>query len=482
MADKYLAFDLGAESGRGVIGSRLKLAEAGRFKTTPDSKEPGPDGVWRWEIDKIVAELKRILAEVESHGALAGIAVDTWGVDYGLLDRKGELLEAPVCYRDLSHAIAKTATLNQIPAQELWAESGIQLLPFNTLFQLAAVKARNPSLLDRAAGLAFMPDLLASRLSTTPIATSEITIASTSAMLDPVSREWNEDLLARLGMPHQFLFPIADPGASYGATAAGTPVFAAAGHDTASAVAAVPAAMRSTWAYISSGTWSLVGVERAQPLLTMESLGLGLSNEIGVGRQTRLLKNVMGLWLVQECRRSLARGGQDLGYEELTALAASSPSNGPLVDATDHRFITPADMPGEIRKACIETDQMPPGDVGALIRCCLDSLALAYRLTLADLERVLGVRFEVLHIVGGGGKNRLLNQLAADACGIPVVAGPAEATAAGNVLAQMIGRGVLANWEEARQVSLASFQPETFTNNPKVLEFWIERNAKFAAM
>jgi rhamnulokinase len=297
-----------------------------------------------------------------------------------------------------------------------------------------------------------------------------------------VTREWNRALLAQLDIPSHFLSPIVDPAAGYGATGGGTPVFAAAGHDTASAVAAVPAAPGATWAYISSGTWSLVGVERPQPLLTTEALHMKLSNEIGVGRQTRLLKNVMGLWLVQECRRSLARTrGDEYGYEQLTALAEAAPGNGPLVDGADHRFITPDDMPSEIRKACIETGQTPPEDVAALIRCCLDSLALAYRRTLTDLERVLDVRFDVVHIVGGGTKNRLLNQLAANACGIPVVAGPAEATAAGNVLAQMVGCGEVADWSQARQVSLASFQPETFVPDPSALDAWRERDAAFAA-
>ncbi|MDR3708364.1 MAG: rhamnulokinase [Capsulimonadaceae bacterium] len=483
MNDVYLAFDLGAESGRGVTaefdGNKLSLTEAGRFPTTRDSKDPGPDGVWRWDYRQIVKQIQAILTRIERDQRLSGVAVDTWGVDFGLLDASGTLIEEPVCYRDDSHLVAMNEMLTRIPAEDLWSATGIQLLPFNTLYQLRAAQVRNAPVLEQASRLLFMPDLLASGLLDKPVATSELTIASTSQLLDPTTRTWNRALIERAGLPSHFLQPIVEPGTLYGTTAGGTVVRATAGHDTASAVAATPAEPGKKWAFLSSGTWSLLGVERSKPELSIEAFKLGLSNEIGVLGTTRLLKNIMGLWLVQESRRSLARSGQELSYSELTSLAAAAPDAGPLVDAADRRFLAPADMPSELRNACAQTGQTPPESTGELIRCALDSLALAYRRTLLGLESVLGEKYDVLHIIGGGTQNKLLNQLAADATGVPVVAGPAEATAVGNVLAQMVGRGVLSGYDQARAVCRNSFQPETFLPNPSAHQRWIERDQEF---
>ncbi len=483
MPETYLAFDLGAESGRGVLaefdGGKLTLSEAGRFPTTSDSKEPGPDGVWRWEYERIISELRTILRNAEAAHTLAGVAVDTWGVDFGLVDATGKLIEQPACYRDASHGEAMDEIVGKYGNATIWAATGIQFMPFNTLYQIRAVQKRNPVALDSASTLLFMPDLLASGLMEAALNSSELTIASTSQMLDPRSHTWNTSLLDKLGLPSHFLKPIVNSGTRYGQTPGGTPVFATGGHDTACAVAAVPADDSKTFAYISSGTWSLVGVESLEPALSPEALRMGLSNEIGVRGRTRLLKNVMGLWLVQECRRSLARAGREYSYETLTSFAASAPTGGPIIDATHHRFLAPADMPSEIAAACRETGQPVPADDAGLIRCCLDSLALAYRRTLADLQGLLGIKLDVLHIVGGGTKNALLNQLAADACGIPVVAGPAEATGVGNVLTQMVGKGALANWDDARQVVRNSFQPETFLPSVGSRDAWAYREHAF---
>ncbi|HEY3332831.1 MAG TPA: rhamnulokinase family protein [Capsulimonadaceae bacterium] len=484
MNQTFLAFDLGAESGRGVLaefdGQKLTLSEAGRFPTTGDAKEPGPDGVWRWDYREIVSQIRGILKAAEADHKLSGVAVDTWGVDFGLIDAAGELIEDPACYRDASHGAAMDETLGRMSGEDLWAETGIQLMPFNTLFQVRAIQKRSPDVLAKAARLLFMPDLLASALVGNPAGASELTIASTSQMLDPRTQTWNTRLLDRLGLPYHFLQPIVKPGATYGTTPGGTVVRATGGHDTASAVAAVPAIDGKTWAYISSGTWSLLGIESETPVLGLDAYKMGLSNEIGVRGATRLLKNIMGLWLVQECRRSLARAGREYDYATLTMLAAGAPPDGPVVDATHHRFLAPADMPTELRAACIETGQTPPSGDAELIRCCLDSLALAYRRTLHAIEGVVGTKFEVLHIVGGGTKNLLLNQLAADACGIPVVAGPGEATAVGNVLTQMVGSGAVASWEEARQVCRNSFDPETFLPNAATRSEWLAREESFA--
>ena len=481
MHQTYLAFDLGAESGRGVLadfnGEKITLREVGRFSTSRKINVADFDGVHRWDFSVIAAEMSSILyrCESEAAGPLSGTAVDTWGVDFGLLDSAGNLLENPVWYRDHSHGEAMLLVLSGIPGEALWEQSGIQLMPFNTLFQLAARKKHNPELLERAESLLFMPDLLASTLMQSQLRSSELTIASTSQMLNPRTHQWNTDLISALSLPTQMLQPIVSPGTKGGMTKNGTPVYAAARHDTASAVAAVPAGDDTTWAFISSGTWSLVGVERTVPELSLEAFALGLSNEIGIEGRTRLLKNIMGLWLVQECRRSLMSGGENYAYEHLTALAGAAPPNGPLIDAANQRFLAPDDMPAEIRAACIESGQRPPETVGELIRCCLDSLALAYRKTLADIERLLDIKFDVIHVVGGGSKNAVLNRLTADACGIPVIAGPDEATAAGNALSQLVGSGAVNGWVEARTVCRNSFTPVTFYPQPSAQSFWLER-------
>lgn len=484
MNETYLAFDLGAESGRGVLaafdGERIALNEAGRFPTTRDSKERGADRVWRWGYRQIVREIEQILLASEAGARLAGVAVDTWGVDFGLLDASDRLIEEPVCYRDDSHAEAMQEILGRLPAEQLWRRTGIQMMPFNTLFQLRAAQRRNPAVLERARKLLFMPDLLAGSIAGAMPAASELTIASTSQMLDPDTRRWNSALLESLSLPAHFLQPIVEAGACYGKTAGGTVVRATAGHDTASAVAASPATPDKPWAFLSSGTWSLLGVERPEPSVTDEAFRLKLSNEIGLQGTTRLLRNIMGLWLVQECRRSLGRSGEASTYEHLAALAAAMPAGGPIVDAADSRFLAPADMPAEIRAACAQSGQTPPADVAGLIRCCLDSLAYAYCRTLEGLESLLGQRFSVLHVVGGGSKNRVLNQLTADACGVVVTAGPAEATATGNVLAQMLGSGALASWDEARQVCRNSFEPEIFLPDQAAHEQWLTRIAVLA--
>jgi rhamnulokinase len=468
-SQNYLAFDLGAESGRGILGAfdgdRLTLEEVGRFATGRGQDDIGPDGVRRWDIGRIGSEIEALLGRAQAQaGTLHGVGVDTWGVDFGLLDAQGRLLEAPVHYRDERHPPAMTEVHSLVAPEEIWAKTGVQFLPFNTLYQLYALQTRRPGLLDRAAHLLLMPDLFHHQLTGGRSLANERTEASTTQLFNPATRDWEPSLLTRLGLPSHFLGEIVPAGTRVGETVEGVPVYAPGSHDTASAVAATPAAPGSRWAFLSSGTWSLLGVELTAPNLTAEARELGFSNEFGVGETIRFLKNIMGLWLVQECRRSLKQTeGRDYSYAELTALAESAPSGGPLVDATAHRFLAPPDMAQEIRAACAESGQPAPQDAGALIRCCLDSLAHAYRQALDGLEHLLGTKFDALHIVGGGSQNRLLNQLTADACGIPVVAGPSEATAIGNVLAQLVASGAVADWAQARALARHSFPTETFT-------------------
>ncbi len=467
-AQHFLAFDLGAESGRGILGAfdgeRLTLEEVGRFATGRGQDDTGPDGVRRWDIGRIGGEIESLLARAQAAGTLHGVGVDTWGVDFGLLDAQGRLLEAPTHYRDERHPPAMAEVHSLIPVEEIWAKTGVQFLPLNTLYQLYALQARSPGLLDKAAHLLLMPDLFHHQLTQGRSLVDERTNASTTQIFNPATRGWEPSLLTRLGLPSHFLGEIVPAGTRVGETVGGVPVYAPGSHDTASAVAATPAAPGSRWAFLSSGTWSLLGVELPSPNLTAEALQLGFSNEFGVGETVRLLKNIMGLWLVQECRRSLeATEGRDYSYAELTALAEAAPPGGPLIDATAHRFLAPPDMAGEIRDACAESGQAAPQGVGALIRCCLDSLADAYREALGGLERLLGLKFDSLHIVGGGSQNRLLNRLTADACGIPVIAGPSEATAIGNVLAQLVASGAVTDWEQARALARLSLPTETFT-------------------
>jgi rhamnulokinase len=463
----YLAIDLGAESGRGLLaafdGERLILRELGRFATNLGDEDRGPDGVYRWGWPRLLSEIRSLVsaAIVESGGQLGGVAVDSWGVDFGLLDDCGQLLEDPVKYRDESHVPAMEEALGLLTRGKVWDASGIQFLPFNTLYQLVARHERDPEMLNRAATMLLIPDLAHYFLCGARVA--EISNASTTQLLDPIARAWRPDLPEALGLPAHYLPPTVEAGARLGTTPEGVPVWAPATHDTASAVAACPVSDRSSWAFLSSGTWSLVGVERGNPVMTEEARDMGLSNELGAGGKVTLLTNIMGLWLVQECRRVLQREtGQTIPYEDLTAMASSAPTGGPVVDVRSTRFLAPRDMPAEIRAACVESGKPGPEGIGPLIRCCLDSLAASYREVLRSLEAVEGRRFDTLHIVGGGSRNRFLNQLSADACGIPVLAGSAEATAIGNVLAQMVGSGEVASWSEAREVARTSFDVEVF--------------------
>ena len=479
----YLAIDLGAESGRGMLGAfdgkRVTLRELGRFATSLGEQDIGPDGTRRWDWPRMVGEVKNLLrrAQSETSGGLAGVGVDSWGVDFGLLDSQGRLLEMPMHYRNDANPPATERVLSVIPREELWAATGIQPLAFNTLFQLAAVQQRDPSLLERARALLLIPDLMQYELTGRAWAAGvERTNGSTTQLMQPGAQAWQPGLLTRLGMPSKFLGPLVAPGSQVGTAEGGTPLYAPASHDTASAVVAVPFSPQHHGVFLSSGTWSLMGVELPTPVLSVDALEAGFSNEGGVGGTTRFLKNIMGLWLVQECRRSLARReGREFSYAELTALAADAPEYGPLVDATSSRFLAPPDMADEIHAACRESGQPEPQNVGALIRCCLESLALAYRHTLESLTHITGRTFDVIHIVGGGSQNKVLNQWAADACGLPIVAGPSEVTALGNVLGQMVASGAVKDWAEARQVSRQSAVCEKYAPNPASQATWDER-------
>jgi rhamnulokinase len=438
-----VAVDLGASGGRVMMGTigpgqQLKLHELHRFPNIPVRVL----GTLHWDILALFQGVLDGLAAAARAGAdVASLGIDTWGVDYGLLDAGGALLGNPVHYRDARTEGVTGQVLARVPAAELYAITGIQQLPLNTIFQLAAA-AGTPQL-AAARTLLMIPDLLGFWL--TGQAGAEITNASTTQLYDVRAQAWATSLMTRVGIPPGIFPPLRRPGDTIGdllpritteaGLAAPVPVLAVGSHDTASAVAAVPA-HGPGFAYISCGTWSLVGMELPGPVLSEASLKANFTNETGIDGTIRYLRNVMGLWLLQESVRTWSARGMAADLGPLLAAAARAPALRAVVNPDDPDFLTPGDMPGRIAHACHRTGQDPPAGPGATVRCILDSLALAYRRTVAEVQELSGRHVDTVHIVGGGARNELLCQLTADACGLPVVAGPVEAAILGNVLVQ----------------------------------------------
>jgi rhamnulokinase len=472
---RFLALDLGAESGRAMLGrfdgSRLELSEVHRFANVPVCL---PDGL-HWDILHLWTEIKHGLARSlrEQPGELAGIGLDTWAVDFGLLDASGALIGNPYHYRDSRTDGMIDEAFRRVPRAELFERTGIQFLPINSLYQLLAMAVSGAPALDLAATFLTIPDLLNYWLTGQKVC--EFSNATTTQCYDPRQEDWARDLLERLGIPGHIFPPIVPPGTGLGrllpavadevglAADAATLVVAPACHDTGSAVVAVPAAAgRATW--ISSGTWSVVGTEVSRPVIDAQSLRFNFTNEGGACGTFRFSRNVMGLWLVQECRRTWTRQGEDLSYDELTAMAAQADPFKVVIDPDYGEFLKPGDMPARIQDFCRATGQPVPTSKGAILRCALEGIALKYRWVLDRLEEMLGYRPEPLHIVGGGTQNRLLSQFTADATGRQVIAGPIEATATGNVLLQMMALGHIGSLAEGREVvrrscELANYEP-----------------------
>jgi rhamnulokinase len=379
-------------------------------------------------------------------------------------------------YRDPQTDGMMAKVFKQVPKDRLFQATGIQFMQLNTIFQLLAMRQSRSSLLESAQTLLFMPDLF--HYLFCGVRKNEQSIASTSQMYDPRKKDWAFPILGELGIPTSLLAPIVPAGTILGnllpevALDCGVgrvPIITPASHDTASAVAAVPAE-GDDWCYISSGTWSLMGLELDEPVITDQSLAYNYTNEIGVGGTVRFLKNIMGLWLVQECRRQWISQGQEHSYAELTAMAGKSPALGALVDPDHEPFLAPGNMVGKIEKFCTQTRQKPPTTPGGFIRTCLDSLALTYRRTIGGLEDLTGRKINVIHIVGGGTQNELLNQMTADACARPVIAGPVEATAAGNILVQAMAVGAVKSLADARAIVRQSFDVKRY--EPKEAGKW----------
>lgn len=422
----FAAVDLGASSGRVIVGELsaggVELTEVHRFGNRP--VHVGKTLYW-----DILALYQGVLDGLRKAGPVDGIGVDTWAVDYGLLGADGALLGNPVHYRDRRTEPVIADVLAKIPPEMLYAETGIQFLPFNTVFQLAAdPRAR------QAERLLLIPDLISYWL--TGVAGTEVTNASTTALLDPRTGRWSGPVAQRVGIDLELFPPLRMPGEQAG-THEGIPVYTVGSHDTASAVVGVPATSEN-FAYISSGTWSLVGLELTEPILTDEGREANFTNEVGVDGTIRYLRNVMGLWLLQECQRAWEIPDPKRLLDE----AATLPRRA-IVAVDDPRFLPPGDMPARIAAACAQTGQPVPGTPAEFTRCVLDSLADAYRRAIEDATRLSGRRATEIHIVGGGARNELLCRLTADACGLPVIAGPVEATALGNVVVQARAHGVL---------------------------------------
>lgn len=487
----FLAVDLGAESGRvmaGVFdGQQVRLEELHRFGNGPVSVAD----TLRWDVLRLWAEIQAGLGKaVEKFGkSIVSVGVDTWGVDYVLLSKTGEMLGQPYCYRDPRTKGHMEAAFRRVSRSDIFAQTGLQFMEINSLYQLLAFQETNPALLAQADKFLMMPDLLHWLMCGSQVV--EFTNATTSQCFDAVKKTWATDMLRRFELPTAMFPETVNPGTKLGrlreSVAARTnlprlDVVTPATHDTGAAVAAVPTEHtgRANWAYISSGTWSLMGLELPHAVTTPRALELNVTNEGGVDGTYRLLKNIMGLWLVQECRRSFDRAGTPLDYTAMTQQANAAEGFKSLINPDAADFLAPADMPAAIRSWCQQAGEPVPQTAGALVRCCLESLALKYRMVLGWLEELSGTPVEVIHIVGGGTQNELLNQFTANATGRPVITGPVEATALGNVLLQARTAGSIGSLSQIRDVVRASSTMKRY--EPRDTAAWNAAYQRFIAL
>lgn len=479
MADRvFLAVDLGASSGRVVAGRmdgrRIELEEVHRFPNGPVRM----GARLHWDLPGLWQHVQQGLraAHARFGNQIASLGVDTWGVDYGLLGPGDELLGNPYHYRDARTRGIYDEAFATVSRETVFAETGLQFMEFNTLYQLVAAKKAGSPLIAVAETMLLMPDLFHWLL--TGQMTNERTNASTTQLYNPNTRDWSRTLIDGFELPASIFLEIAEPGMRLGkllpevATETGltgVEVVLPGSHDTASAVVAVPAMSQAEgkpdWCYISSGTWSLMGIESPQPVINNEVAKWNFTNEAGVAGTTRLLKNIAGLWLVQECRRVWQQQGEIYSWDELAKRASDAPPLGSVINPDDARLAAPTDMPRTIAELCRESGQPEPQDVGATIRCALESVAARSRQVLGCLESLGGGRIETIHMVGGGTQNELLCQLTADACERPVVAGPVEATSLGNILVQAWAMGEIGGLSEAREVVRQSFSMKTYEPN-----------------
>ncbi len=481
---RIVACDLGAESGRVAVGSfdgdRLAVEDVHRFPNVPVTL----GGTLHWDFLRLFGEVLAGLRKAGASHPVDAVGTDTWGVDFGLVDERGRLLANPVHYRDTRTDGIMDAAFARMPRPDIYLRTGIQFMPINTLYQLLSMARAGDPLLEGADRLLMMPDLFAHFLCGSTV--SEYTDASTSQCVDAMGRDWDRALVERMGIPTRILPEIVAPGTVLGPlqrdVAADTGlsrarVVATASHDTASAVVGAPLEGPRT-AYLSSGTWSLIGLEVPDPIVDHVSYEANLTNEGGVAGTIRLLRNVTGLWLIQESRRALWPGGDAPSYGELADRATDAPAFSAFVDPDDPRFLHPGDLPSRVRAFCVETGQPAPADTPTLMRVLLESLALRYAWTIDRLAAAAGHPIESIRLVGGGVNHHLLCQLTADATGLPVRAGPVEATLLGNVAVQAIALGELAGVAEAREVIDRSFPAALYEPRGD----WSEHRARFARL
>jgi len=483
----FLAVDLGAESGRAILGridERLTLDEIHRF---PNGPVRVADHI-HWDVLRLWAEIQNSLriASGSTAGSLAGVGLDTWGVDFGLLDTSDHLIGNPYHYRDARTNGMIEAACQILPRQEIYNQTGIQFMQLNTLFQLFAMCRENDPALQSARTFLAMPDLFNFWLSGTKA--NEFTISTTTQCYNPRAKRWAVELLAALNIPQHIFGEIVSPGTVLGqlrvsvaedASCERIPVIAVGCHDTASAVAAVPA-VGSDFIYISSGTWSLIGIESQVPIINEHSLNYDLTNEGGVCDTIRFLRNIMGMWLLQECRRQWAKAGKNYSYDDLTNLAAEASALKSFIFVGDNRFLAPGNMAARIQEFCSETSQPIPQTDAEIVRSILESLALEYRWVTEKLREISGKALPIIHIIGGGSLNRLLNQFTADVTGCQVIAGPVESTAIGNVLLQAIGLHHLSSLAEGRALVLRSFDVTSY--EPRTSSAWDEAYSRYLAL
>lgn len=484
----YLGVDLGAESGRVMAGlwngKQMQLEEVHRFPNGAVSIA----GTFRWDILRLWQEIQNgITAAGKKYGnSIVSIGVDTWGVDYVLLSKTGEMLGQPYQYRDPRTRGVMEQAFRRVSRADIFAQTGLQFMEFNTLYQLLAAQKNTPEVFEVADTLLLIPDFLNWCLCGSRVV--EFTNATTTQCVHPATRTWSSELLNRFELPAKIFPEIVQPGTNLGALrstvaertgCSNVRVIAPATHDTGSAVVGVPTANtgKPNWAYLSSGTWSLMGVEIQEAQLSQRTLELNLTNEGGVDGTYRLLKNIMGLWIVQNCKRGFEARGKKFDYPELVKLAEQAPALRSIVNPDDDRFLNPPDMPKAIQDFCRETGQPVPETEGQILRCAFESLALKYKAVFKGLEELAKSPIEVIHVVGGGSRNELLNQFTATACGCPVAAGPVEATVLGNLMLQARANGEVGSLAEIRTAIRNSSEVKQV--DPIDAEPWADAFARF---
>lgn len=486
MKKRVLAFDFGASSGRAILGvfdgEKIELKEVHRFSNDPVTVQ----GTAYWDVLRLFHEIKQGILKAKAEGGFDSIGIDTWGVDFGLLDGEGRLLENPVHYRDLRTKGMLEEAFKVIPKEKFYSLTGIQFMELNTVFQLYSLKLQRPEMLQRAKRLLFMPDLLAYMLTGEQV--TEYSIATTSQMVDINTKNWCDEIFEKLGIPRELAGEIVMPGESVRTLSdeiceelgvEKAEVINICGHDTQSAITAVPSD-KPGFAFISSGTWSLFGTELEKPIVNEKSLSMNITNEGGCEGSTGFLKNIIGLWLIQESRRQWAREGTQYSYAELEHLALEAKPFACFIDPDAPEFVPMGNIPERVRDYCRTTGQYVPQTVGEIMRCIYESLAMKYRLTFDMLKECTGINYPCIHVIGGGVKDGLLCQMTASSCGVPVKAGPIEATVLGNIAVQLIAGGCIKDVADARHIIANSESLKIY--EPQEPENWAQAYKNYSAV